>query len=208
MEYNIQEEPLVISKALTDKLLKEDNPSELIGLYLFYYYTAKWQETNQPKATIGYVANGLKWGEAKVRKNKKRLVELGLIEDIKKCNPDNNKVIGWYVKLNFLWTEKSHPINLPQCGKSHSVAKKNPNAYNINNINAYNTNNINTIKSSDEDIDDKDKNWTFVGEVKKLKDNFNNNGKNKNGAMIAYYMFDRKKMDFRDKKSYIAHYKR
>ena len=49
--YNEQNEPIILSKALIDSLLKLDNPTDYIGLYAFYYYTAKWQRTNKPKAT-------------------------------------------------------------------------------------------------------------------------------------------------------------
>ena len=56
ISYDIQDEPIVIHKSIIDKFLKKDKPGDLIALYLFYYYTAKWQKTNQPKATTGYSA--------------------------------------------------------------------------------------------------------------------------------------------------------
>ena len=64
--YPIEEEPIVLSKPLLDIFLAEPNPANLIGLYCFYYYTAKWQGTNQPKATIIYTAKGMKWGQDKL----------------------------------------------------------------------------------------------------------------------------------------------
>lgn len=83
MEHNFIENQLVIlTKQTLDIFLKQDNPSELISLYTFYYYTTKRQETKQPKCTTSYVANGLHWSENKVKKVKKQLFELGLLEDI------------------------------------------------------------------------------------------------------------------------------
>ena len=66
--YDKNQEPIVISKATSDIFLKEKNPSELMALYWFYYYTAKWQGTNNAKATTFYAAKGLKWGEDKIRR--------------------------------------------------------------------------------------------------------------------------------------------
>ena len=98
---------LIISNKQTfDLFLKQKNPSDLIALYDFYYYTAKWQKTNQPKATTYYVMKGLKWGKDKTRKVKKQLVELGLIQDVRKVNK-NSKYLGWYIKINYIWGENT-----------------------------------------------------------------------------------------------------
>ena len=64
---------IILTKQTLDTFLKQDNPSELIALYTFYYYTAKWQKTNQPKCTTDYVSKGLHWGIQKVQKVKKQL---------------------------------------------------------------------------------------------------------------------------------------
>ena len=100
--YAVNEEPIVLSKPLMDKLLSQPRPADLIALYCFYYYTAKWQETNQPKATISYTANGLHWGEDRVRKIKKELISLGLIEGIT-TRGEGNRVTGHFIKVNFIW---------------------------------------------------------------------------------------------------------
>jgi len=139
--YNKNEEPIVISKILSDKLLKEKNPSDLMALYWFYYYTAKWQSTNQPKASVNYVAKGLRWGEQKVRKNKKILNSLGLIEDLRDVDKNTGQTKSWYIKVNFIWSEKNHYCKNPQGGKDHRVENKQTNALNTNSINALNTNN-------------------------------------------------------------------
>ena len=100
--YAINEEPIVLSKPLMDKLLLQSHPADLIALYCFYYYTAKWQGTNQPKATTTYTANGLHWGEDRVRKMKKILILLKLIEEIV-TRGEGNKVTGHFIKVNFIW---------------------------------------------------------------------------------------------------------
>lgn len=103
IEYNQEEEPIVLSKPLLDLLLKQTKPADLIALYSFYYYTAKWQRTNCPKATNSYIGTALKWSEEKVLKNKKTLIELKLIENIKVKN-EASQFSGHYIKVNFLWT--------------------------------------------------------------------------------------------------------
>jgi len=117
VKYSKSEEPIVISKATSDRILKEDKPADIMALYWFYYYTAKWQGNNQAKSAINYVAKGLNWSEVKVRKNKKILEALGLIEQIKKTDEKTKKILGWYIKVNFIWSEKA------SLAKRHKVAK-------------------------------------------------------------------------------------
>lgn len=147
MEQNfIENELIIFTKQTYDAFLKSDNPAELIALYSFYYYTAKWQKTNQPKCTTGYAANGLKWSESKIRKFKKELIDLGLIEDVA-LRDEHNKIAGHYIKLNYILKqstlEESHTIENPQCGNSDSVEEKGTNALSANNINALSVNNKN-----------------------------------------------------------------
>ena len=41
---------LILNKITIDKLFQLENSADCIALYVFYYKTAKWQKTNQPKA--------------------------------------------------------------------------------------------------------------------------------------------------------------
>ena len=143
--YDVNQEPLVTSKATFDIFLKQENPSELIALYHFYYYTAKWQKTNKVKATTAYVANGLKWSQDRVRRTKKTLIELGFIEDVKTKDEKTKSITGHYIKINFIWT-KSHPHENPEYGLSQSMENLETNAYSINtSINTF-TNNKNALR--------------------------------------------------------------
>lgn len=101
---DISNELLIIPKATIDTLMKLENCSECISLYIFYYKTAKWQKTNQIKANDEYVKKSLKWGIDKIRKTKKTLKENGLIEIIQ--SRSNNKIDGWYIHLNYLVSSK------------------------------------------------------------------------------------------------------
>jgi len=143
IEDNIQ----ILSKQTMDLLLKQDNPADLIGLYMFYYYTAKWQKTNQAKATTKYTAQGLQWGVGKLRAKKQKLIELGLIEEITRKGKDG-KIKGWYIKINFLWkqtTIKKSLANIKEVDHTHEnctggesllVDKSTPNALSVNKRNA------------------------------------------------------------------------
>jgi len=102
--YNIDDEPIVISKRLIDILLEDKNRfSDLFALYCFYYYTAKWQRTSQPKATTGYTSIGIGWGRGKVILIKSKLKNLGLIEDIIQRDI-NGRIINHYIKVNFVFS--------------------------------------------------------------------------------------------------------
>lgn len=109
----IEDNLLILSKQTMDLFLKQDNPADLISLYTFYYYTAKWQKTNQPKASTAFVAKALHWGKDRVIKVKKILEELGLITNVRHTEKKTKKVIGWFIRLNYLWksdekTEEPH----------------------------------------------------------------------------------------------------
>lgn len=144
MEQNLIENELVIlSKATIDKLLKYDNVADLLSVYIFYYYTAKWQKTNQPKATNEYVVKGLKISRSRVVKAKELLESIGLIQPTQTRDKDG-KVTGWYIKLNYIWSDQTIQTTLlPQVVPATS-GKRETNASSANNINALNTNIITT----------------------------------------------------------------
>jgi hypothetical protein len=160
VSYNNHEEPIVLSKALFDLLLKQEHFSELIALYSFYYYTAKWQKTNTPRAVNTYVSQALNWSTDKISKYKRILISLGLIENIVRKNENNSQFVGNYIRVNFIWSKNSvkdleldeNPATAKigvtgKNGKKPAAAKigvtaKNPtNALSNNNKNALNNNN-------------------------------------------------------------------
>jgi hypothetical protein len=125
LSYPINEEPIFLSKPLLDLLLKEENSADLIALYCFYYYTAKWQGTSQPRATSNFTMAGLNWGETRFIKAKRKLRELNLIEDIA-ARAEGGRVFAHYIKLKFLWSNSSittPPAHHPG-GKTGSNALK------------------------------------------------------------------------------------
>jgi len=97
---DIEFRPIVLPKATMDILLKEDRPDRLIALYIFYYYTAIWQRTNQPKVTTSYVSNALQWKKDTVTKYKQKLIDIGLIKNVKKRDTEN-RIIGHYIKVKY-----------------------------------------------------------------------------------------------------------
>jgi len=144
---DMAKELVVIHKGLIDKLKETDNFAELLSLYIFYYYTAKWQETNQPKCSTYYTAQGLKWGVEKVRKYKRILKETGLVEDIVDIDEKTKQTKGWYIKINYIFKqntinniELSHPSGFPHSGSSQGVGKSDPNALSTLKLNALSIN--------------------------------------------------------------------
>lgn len=142
VSYDKSQEPLVVSKPVMDVLLKQEKYSDLIALYLFYYYTAKWQRTDQARATTSYTAQGMNWTEERVRKAKKVLISLGLIEDITHRDETTKVILGHYVKVYFKWD--FHTEDNPHYAKRHSVENPETNALENNNTNALKKNNNNT----------------------------------------------------------------
>jgi uncharacterized phage protein (TIGR02220 family) len=149
MEHNfIENELIIITKETLDKFLQSGNYADLIALYTFYYYTAKWQKTNQIKSTTEYTAKGINWCVDKVRKIKKLLIDFGLIEDLSVKN-EKGQVTGHYIKMNYIFKKttedeiKNHTSEKPECGSIHSVENSTPNTLNTNNKNTLSTNKIN-----------------------------------------------------------------
>jgi hypothetical protein len=102
--YQKSREPIVLSKVLFDYILKNTKyPAEVLSLYSFYYYTAKWQETNRVYATTAFVSKGLHWTEEKVRKIKKILLDMCLIAEYRQRTQDNSRILKCYIEVNIVW---------------------------------------------------------------------------------------------------------
>jgi hypothetical protein len=101
VDYDFNKEPLSISQQIMNAMLDDEKYSiELIGLYAFYYYTAKWQRTSVIKALNIYTAKKLKIGVNRVSLLKKRLIELGLIKDVIKRDIEGRQFAAHYIQLN------------------------------------------------------------------------------------------------------------
>lgn len=140
--FDIANELIIIPKAVIDEFLKHKNPADLIALYSFYYYTAKWQQTNQPKATTNYTSQGLHWSQDKVRRVKKQLIEIGLVKDVKAIDKKTHKITGWYIKVNYIFKRstideiKPTLLEKPEGGNGHSVETEGTNALSSSSLNA------------------------------------------------------------------------
>ena len=127
---SLDKEPFTIPMAAIHMLLRQEHSADLIALYTFYYYTARWQKTDQIKASNSFVKNALRWGNTKLTKTKKSLLDLQMIIPIVKKDFTNN-VNGHYVKINLKGPFYHQNSQKPQCGKWEYKCFKN------NNINAY-----------------------------------------------------------------------
>lgn len=134
----LEDQIICLTKPTLDLFLAENNPADLIALYTFYYYTAKWQQTNQPYCTDAYVTTGLHWGYTKFRITKKKLLELGLIQQVIHRNK-NGKIEGFYIKVSYIFRQET--INNPFLSKATN-GKPSTNALSINILNASSDNSI------------------------------------------------------------------
>ena len=143
--HDIDHRPISIPKATIDILLKQKEPLGIIGLYTFYYYTAIWQKTNQPKATTNYAAKGLKVSTTRIRRYKAMLLELNLVEEIIKRSKDNKHIAHHFIKVKYYET---YPTRCVKGTKSKRVRKRKANTYSNSNSNSYSNNKRNTILSA------------------------------------------------------------
>jgi len=91
---------LTHSKNSLQKFLKYGKDySSLLALYTFYIYHANNQKTNQPLATNDFVKRGLGWSLDKIKRIKRILKELGLIEVVRKG-------LKYYIRLPFIYTKR------------------------------------------------------------------------------------------------------
>jgi len=130
--------PIVIPKATIDRLKKHGGKDycRLLALYADYYYTAVWQKTNRPKASVGYMAKSLGLGTCNIRRLGNILEELGLIKDIVKRR--KGVIIGHYVEIVFYAGQKDKALD--QKCPTPLVATGTTNAYSNNKLNAYSNN--------------------------------------------------------------------
>jgi hypothetical protein len=136
-------ESVILNKSITDTFLKESHPADLIALYVFYYYTAKYQQTNSAWATNGFVAKGLHWSVRKVMKVRKDLIRLGFITTIKRRDPKTKQFTKWYVAVKYMWrrnTLQTQYDDFQHTGPDHSVDEYHTNASNAVSRNAYSSN--------------------------------------------------------------------
>lgn len=96
---DVADDLLVVNKATIERLFQEENTDVLV-LYIFYYKTAKWQKHNPIKANDEYCRKCLHWGLDKLKAIKKRLKDMELIEVEKRFN-EKHQLSGWYVRVNY-----------------------------------------------------------------------------------------------------------
>lgn len=103
---------------------KKADSGDMIALWMFYAYTARWQNVSQPRATTGYTAKGLRWTAARVIKAKAGLKSLGLVLDAVRKDA-LGRIVGWYVRVLHLAKVVSvHPHDFPQGGESRDKCSR------------------------------------------------------------------------------------
>jgi hypothetical protein len=147
--------PIIIPKATMDLFLsiknedKKTNIPDVMALYNFYYYTAEWQKTNQAKCNTNYTANGLNITEDRVRKAKKKLVELGLITIIQD-KKTKGQFADRFIRVNFKWRAETVDKEI---NKKNSPCNEKPYSGEIrraenNSINALSNSTLTILKNS------------------------------------------------------------
>ena len=108
-----------ITKETIDRLLKEDHVTDLIAVWIFYAYTARWQQSVCVYAVVSFVSKGLAMSKDRVHRARRTLKRLGLIEDAP-VHRGRGKV-GWYVRVQHLARAngvKGNPYQNQDCQES------------------------------------------------------------------------------------------
>lgn len=137
---DIADDLLVINKTTIERLFQEENTDVLV-LYLFYYKTAKWQKHNPIKANDEYSRRCLHWGLDKLKKVKKRLKEIELISIEKRTN-EKSQIVGWYVRVNYIVDKVDISSGVISTSRLSPLVAKPDHKILLNN-------NINTINNKD-----------------------------------------------------------
>jgi hypothetical protein len=118
MELQPIENPIVIHPHLLQRFLKHGKDyANLLALYSFYLYHAQRQKTNQPLATDEFTRKGMNWAMERVKKTKKILKEMKIIEVVQKRQ-------YYYVHLFFIYTKKKIGEILGSCEESQETTGK------------------------------------------------------------------------------------
>lgn len=146
----IENELVIITKQTFENLAAQLNNADLITLYLTYYSIAKWQKTNHIFSTTSFTANRLNWAEGRLRRAKKQLIDMGLIEDLQKKD-SAGKIAGHYIKVNYIFCNDTlseiHTVDNPQCGSTHSVDNRETSTLSNINISALSNNNKSALSN-------------------------------------------------------------
>ena len=122
------------TKVTFDRLLRMQQPDACIALYMFFCYTARWQKTSQARCTASYCAKALQWSESTVRRIKTRLIDAGLLENVRQIDRKTGKVRGWYVRVRYAVHQQNRVLCANQENEStrsnnHPVEARDPNAF-------------------------------------------------------------------------------
>ena len=120
MELEPIENPIIIHPHLLQRFLKHGKDyANLLALYSFYLYHAQLQKTNQPLVTDEFTRKGMNWASDRVKRIKKILKEMKLIEVVQKRK-------YYYVHLFFIYTKKRIGEILGNCMESEDLSPKKP----------------------------------------------------------------------------------
>ena len=112
MEQEPIEDLIVIHPNILRKFMRHGKDyANLLALYSFYLYHAKQQKTNRPLATDEFTRKGMNWAIDRVKKTKRILKEMKLIEVVQYKK-------YYYVHLFFIHTKKKVGEILGNCKKS------------------------------------------------------------------------------------------
>lgn len=121
-----------VTKRTLDRLLDSDsreaNRIQIVALYLFYCYTAKWQRTEQIKCTNSFAAKRLQLSTRTIARARSVLEQMELVRSVSTRSKDG-KVEAWYIRVNHIQNATdgtvvggSQNAKQPECHPCHTNA--------------------------------------------------------------------------------------
>lgn len=128
---NIRMKPVTITGETMSVLREEKNYSDLLALYMTYAEITQWQNNKRIRATGTFMQKRMNWGKDKLTKNKARLIELGLVNDV--STRENGKITGHFIEVSYVVNRgETTPLKTPPVVKSDISTSKDNNKVLVN----------------------------------------------------------------------------
>ncbi len=126
IKYNEEEQAFTLDDRFEKRFASADNYTEVIGLYFFYYRTARWQKSHTLRLDMKSTEKGSGLSRDKITRVRKQLIKFGAIKIIK---PKNKKgaFVGTYTQVMFHWKEMyapEKPKQEPELAEKKPVFKR------------------------------------------------------------------------------------
>lgn len=126
-EESLKAENLGLTVETFMRIKSQKKWDELLALYCFYLDCCRYQKTQQVWATNEFAAKGIGWNLSKLKRVRRRLREMGLIEPV--VYKRDGKVEHHFVRVRYAQSPvNSQKVSFPPGGENHPLENQPTNA--------------------------------------------------------------------------------